>query len=68
MSLFVLVHGLYMDSMRWNDDSMLLIDLYAGEVNPTGACMLSFVYVYACLCLCLVSVWVSEHGLNINTS
>ena len=49
--VFVLVHGLYMDSMRWNDDSMLLIDVYAGEVNPTGACMLSFVYVYACLCL-----------------
>ncbi|XP_033099985.1 dynein heavy chain 6, axonemal-like [Anneissia japonica] len=30
----VLVHGLYMDASRWDDDSMLLADSFAGQMNP----------------------------------
>ena len=53
----VLVHGLYMDASRWNDDTMMLADPYAGEMNPVCVCMLSFVsvcmYMYVCVCLFL---------------
>ncbi|XP_071942686.1 dynein axonemal heavy chain 6-like [Antedon mediterranea] len=30
----VLVHGLYMDASRWDDEKMLLADSYAGQMNP----------------------------------
>ena len=30
----VLVHGLFMDAMRWDDETMTVTDSIPGEMNP----------------------------------
>ena len=32
----VLVHGLFIDAARWDDDKMMLGDALDGEMNPVG--------------------------------
>lgn len=32
----VLVHGLFMEAMRWDDEDMVVIDSLAGEMNPVS--------------------------------
>ncbi len=30
----VIVHGLFMEAMRWDDDNMIIVDSLPGEMNP----------------------------------
>lgn len=30
----VIVHGLFMEAMRWDDDNMTVLDSLPGEMNP----------------------------------
>lgn len=32
----VLVHGLFMEAMRWDDDNMTVVDSRPGEMNPVS--------------------------------
>lgn len=32
----VIVHGLFMEAMRWNDDSMCVVDSQAGKMNSVS--------------------------------
>ena len=32
----VVVHGLFMEAMRWNDDQMMVVDSKPGEMNPVS--------------------------------
>lgn len=37
----VLVHGLFIDAARWDDDKMMLGDALDGEMNPVSSRTLS---------------------------
>ena len=39
----VVVHGLFMEAMRWDDDDMVLSDSRPGEMNPVR-CVFCLVY------------------------
>ena len=32
----VLIHGLFMDAMKWDDETMKVIDSVPGEMNPVS--------------------------------
>lgn len=48
----VVVHGLFMEAMKWDDDDMIIIDSLHGEMNPVSRVKfhlcnyISYIHVY----------------------
>lgn len=62
----MLIHGLFMDAMKWDDETMMVADSIPGEMNPVSSTINTIVLLSNPDSKCTISIQYLPSGLAID--